>query len=67
MRLIANRNHETNGKFVHQVIKTPKHQSEDLGDLSGIVFESLAYSSVICSLAAQRGDSGDLGARRGRV
>jgi hypothetical protein len=51
IRLIATRNQGTNGEFVHQVriIKTLKHQDEDLGDVSGIVFESLAYSSVFAA------------------
>jgi Second Messenger Oligonucleotide or Dinucleotide Synthetase domain len=51
IHLIATRNQETDGKFVHQVriIKTLKHQYEELRDVSGIVFESLAYSSVFAA------------------
>jgi hypothetical protein len=47
-RIIAQRNQETDGVFVHQVrvLKTLKHLHDDLEDVDGIVIESLAYWSI---------------------
>lgn len=47
-RLVAQRNQETDGVFVHQVrvLKTLKHLHDDLKDIDGIVFESVAYWSI---------------------
>lgn len=45
---IAARNQDTGGVFVHEVrvLKTLKHLHDDLDDVDGIVFESVAYWSI---------------------